>query len=138
MATDKPLTSVAHPYSPDAAAIEQLAFGSDNMVEAMIAIDPDLIVPQAFIIRGRQVVSRKYIETYGREAAAVTATVELMTTFKAWLAIQMPVYDWRQEPEITVKRDFITDNHIVSLYARGRLDLPVRVADHRVWIVELP
>lgn len=126
------LTSIEHPTAlgGDGSYIDYI--DPSKLMEVEVEIDGELIVPQAFIVRGE----RQIKMNTGQEQIA--ATVDLVTTFKAWLAIQMPVYDWRQEPTIAIERDFATDGYFVHFTARGRLDIPTRVADHHILLVELP
>lgn len=126
------LTSIEHPTAlgGDGSYIDYI--DPSKLIEAEVEINGELIVPQAFIVHGERHIPPKQLNLLDHDPAVTAAIVDLMSTFKAWLAIQMPVYDWRQEPEI------INNGYTIRLTARGRLDIPTRVADHHLMLVELP
>lgn len=134
----KPLVSIEHPdsYSRDIVPADDPDPAS--IVEGTIALSDDLIVKQAVTVRGIRTISRREVEDIGPELAIVRAKIDLQNTFDAWLWINAEVYDWRLEPALEHQRDYMTDRLVVQIYARGWLDIDVRLADHQAWLVELP
>lgn len=100
--------------------------------------DTDIIVKQAVTVRGVRAISRREVEDIGAELAIARARIDLQNTFDVWLWINMPIGDWRHPPLVEHQIDFMCDRILVQIYARGRLDIDVRLADHQAWFVELP
>jgi hypothetical protein len=97
---------------------------------------PDDMTKQAFTAVGRRRISRHDFEDEG-EGAVFKARRNLENTLNVWLSISMPVHRWRTAPEVDRQLDFTADETVVQIYARGWLDIDVRLGDHRPWLVEL-
>lgn len=132
----KPLVLIEHPTLPDEpglAAIDPASFE-----RLIIDLPADTIVKQAVTVRGIRAISHREVEDIGLGLAVTRAKLDLQATFDVWLWINAEVYDWRLEPALEHQRDYLYDRVMVQIYARGQLDIDVRLADHQAWLVELP
>lgn len=116
---------------------------ADDIAQASLAtitreLGAGTIVKQAVTVLGVRVLSRHETDDIGVELAIVRARIDLQETFDVWLSINAPVSKWRKEPMIDYQRDLMHDYLVVQIYVRGWLDIDVRLADHRAWLVELP
>lgn len=94
------------------------------------------MIKQAFIVKGVRELSHSDVENDG-EQAFINAHLDMENGLNAWLSISMPIHRWRRPPETNRNRDFAHDAYVVQIYARGWLDIDVRLVDHRIWLVEV-
>lgn len=116
---------------------------ADDIAQASLAtitreFGAGTVVKQAVTVCGTRMIGRREVEDIGPELAIVRARIDLQDTFDVWLSINAPVSKWRKEPMIDYQRDLMHDYLVVQIYVRGWLDIDVRLADHRAWLVELP
>lgn len=98
---------------------------------------PDDMTKQAFIFRGLRRIPRLHVIALPVKASLAEVEIDLLDTLDLWLTINMPIHRWRTPPETDTQLDFIHDDYVMQIYARGWLDIDVRLGDHRPWLVEV-
>lgn len=104
-----------------------------SLVDSMIEISDDSIILQAFVAQGRRVLPH---DSTSHECWL--AATEMVNNFGAWLlGVKCAVKKFRLPPEINWEQDFVSGAITVQFYARGFLQKPVKIKDHKTIMVEL-